>query len=101
MKGVEFRTLFGLVILVAVVVLVVILIINPSLAFGKSNQARINFEEFCTFWSLSGYNDNIVTIGSEEKVASEECATFLNLIGAPNVNDIEVCKKCCRKEIAC
>jgi len=105
MKGLEFKMLFGLIILVVVILLVILIVINPSLIFGKTTEARISFEEFCVFWSLNGYAEGLgemVKRDSKEYGYPEQyCAPVLRKLIITDPADIETCKKCCRKEIAC
>jgi hypothetical protein len=104
MKGLEFKIIFGLIILVAVVLLVSLIVFNPALAFGKTTSAQISFEEFCIYWSLNGYQEgkteNVKRNGIDHGSVSSYCSTALKKLFLDD-NDIDVCRKCCKKEIAC
>ena len=100
MKGLETATILGLILLVAVILLAFLIVFYPSLAFGQSTQERTSFEEFCVFWSLTGYREEIsVKHGNQEYPVLDYCSIALKRIAT--YADIDTCRKCCTKEIVC
>lgn len=73
-------------------------------------RTRVEFEDFCVFWSLNGYaergiNETVERDGCPQKICGtpgEFCSSILNKpVEALDSVDIENCVKCCRKEIIC
>jgi len=98
--------LLGLIILIVVLVLVALIVINPSLIFGKTTETRISFEEFCVFWSLNGYKEglgeNVIRNNVDYGKPEEYCAPILRKLPTlMQSEDIDACRKCCKKEVAC
>ena len=104
MKGMEFKQMLGIILLVAVLILAAALIFLPSTAFGRNASQKTSFEEFCVFWSLQSYMDTgDVQSGGNTYNVREYCASALGQISASTLNteDIDRCRKCCKKEIIC
>jgi hypothetical protein len=106
MKGIEFNLILGLIILVAFLLIVVLVVFGPTFAWGSATQTRVNFEDFCIFWGLNGYVEGLGTdvIRNSINYSTPEtyCSTILRKnVGSMTDTDIESCRKCCRKEIAC
>ena len=103
MKGLEFKMLLGLIVLIAVILLIAIIVFAPALGFGKSTQSRTKFEEFCVFWSLSnykeGWNEPVKNLpNTPEYLINNKPSYYCFTIG---ISDVDTCRKCCKKEVAC
>ena len=94
MKGMETKMLLGLILLLVVILIIIIIVFYPALDFSNTPQEKSNFEEFCVFWSLTGYNTQIqsVSVGGEEKDINDMCSI---------ASSLDNCIKCCKKEIVC
>jgi len=105
MKGLEFKMIFGLIILIAVILLIAIIVFAPALGFGKTTQSRTKFEEFCVFWSLNNYKEglgeNVIVNGVNYGPPEQWCAPILGKLAITNPLDIYKCISCCKKEVAC
>jgi len=96
MKGMEFKMILGLIILIAVILLIVLIVINPALIFGETTETQIEFREACIFWSLNAYKgtsyeyeENIVEMGPH-------CANALHVLVVTTAEDWERCRDICR-----
>jgi hypothetical protein len=106
MKGLEYNQILGMIVLIVVIIIIILIVVNPSLNFGKTTGKLISFEEFCVFWSLNGYAERLhgdVTRNNIDYYTTEEnCAPHFNkLSNMMTESDIDACRRCCRKEIAC
>lgn len=103
MKGLEFKTLLGLIILIVVILLIIIIAINPSLLFGEQAGAQISFREFCVFWSLSGYAEGFGdTIEAKGELYSVDDMCEIGLGKPPGgleTGDLENCKNLCKVRV--
>ncbi len=103
MKGIEYKTLLGLITVIIVVLLVIVLIVNPSLLFGKETEKSKEFREFCIFWSMHNYKEGPgewVMVGGEPKLVDEMCAQAIGKLAPPlSADEVEQCRKICRGEV--
>lgn len=97
MRGLENEQILGIIVLIAFLLIVIIIVIGPALGFNKANNSKLAFEEFCIQWSLNGYSEDWTTNVKRNSVD----------YGTPEVNcpvaldSVDICRKCCKKEIAC
>lgn len=93
MKGIETKMLLGLIMLLVVILIVFVIVFYPAIAFKNNTEDKRNFEDFCVFWSITGYNKQIeeVNVGKTPVKISQMCS----------FTDIDNCIKCCKKEIVC
>jgi hypothetical protein len=99
MKGREYAMIYGIIILLVVIALVVIVVLYPFLNYRNTTTDKTDFEEFCVFWSLHGYNtklNELVANGKTYDIA-EKCDLALKT----GTLDKAACVKCCKKEIVC
>lgn len=100
MKGLESMTIVGLILLVLVILLAFLIVFYPSQAFGQTTQEKRDFEEFCVFWSLTGYREEIsVEYNNQEYSVLDYCSIALKKVATKA--DLDNCRKCCTKEIVC
>jgi len=106
MKGIELAKLLGLIILAAVILLVFIMVIGPAIGMGGNMNSRVQFEDFCTFWSLNGYaekdpDSQIIRNEISHGTPGEFCPIVLKKDTSLTPTDIETCISCCKKEKIC
>jgi hypothetical protein len=107
MKGIEYQTLLGLIVVVAVIILVYIIVIGPAMSTSNNMNSRSKFEDFCVYWGLNGYAEGlgqpVVRDSVDHGTPEEHCGTVIKKspLDALTKEDIDNCRKCCSKVIAC
>jgi hypothetical protein len=82
MRGIETKYLLEIILAVAIISILVIVVVLPSIVFGKQQGGQITFREFCLHWSIVGYkcgtssseNPDLLTIGTYSYSISEQCS---------------------------
>jgi hypothetical protein len=100
MKGLELSQLVGIILVLIVIVIVVIVVIQPAMLFGKSTEERRGFEEFCVFWGVNGFKQDMgesVIVGTDTYSVTQMCTQVLK----SSSPDKDTCVKCCQKVIVC
>lgn len=106
----ELNLALGLILIVAVIVFILIIVIGPLLGFGKNIKSNTDFEDFCVAWSLNGYSEGKGTMVERDVCPNRQCglpenycAPILGKLIPQDLTpeDIDTCRKCCKKEIAC
>jgi hypothetical protein len=97
--GLEYHQILYAIMLIAVVVGVVIVVLYPFINFRQTTTDKQDFEDFCVFWSLQGYNTQLQSIQANgvTYTIADKCKIAMKTTSP----DIPSCVKCCRKEIIC
>jgi len=90
MKGIETRILLEIIVAILILIILFIIVVNPSLVFGKQTGEQTSFRQFCFHWSILGYptTKDEIEIGKYNYSISEYCKNA-------GTSDIDACKKLC------
>ncbi len=105
MKGMEWRTLLGIVILVLLTVLIASSFILPIGAIGVDVQFEKDFRYYCFFWSTNTYRGTTVTMDGQEISMNPLCTRALGILcfdeegcmpDNPSAPEWDECRNLCR-----
>jgi hypothetical protein len=108
MKGMEFKAILVIIVVVAIVFIAVLIAFIPGFAFGENMKTQTSFRDFCLFWSLNGYkegNGQPVERSSVIYGCPSGCADYPNycpsaignpLGGSLTEEEVERCRNICR-----
>ena len=92
MKGMEFKTILALIIVVAFIFIAVLIAIGPSLNIGDVMGSDISFTEFCYHWGIRGYSN----FNEPIMVGNEPVGSPAEICGRRGFLDQDTCINSCK-----
>jgi hypothetical protein len=80
MKGLEFKLLAEIILIVVIIILLISIFILPVYGKGKEMPQEKDFRWLCIFWSAKSYRGTTVTIDSETYSMNKPCTTALGKV---------------------
>ena len=105
MKGLEWRTLLAIVILVLLSILMVSVFIGPIWATGPETEQQIKFRFYCVLWAQKGYRGTWIEMEHEPNVDMDtyctralriDCPAYPNCMGDESDPNWDKCRAACK-----